>query len=118
MKKKLYHQFACSCMMLPEHRARLARRRRENTAGEICRERALFADEQQLEQFQHILEQSMHSGLPVRITFIEKGECRTFTGSVLAQQSHRGSLRLRSEDGAHTVSVAAIVHLEAAPPQD
>jgi hypothetical protein len=36
LKKKLYHQFACSSLMLPEHRARLARHR-QKSAREACR---------------------------------------------------------------------------------
>lgn len=103
--------------MLPEHRARLAQRRRESDAG-VCRERAACADEQQLEQFQRLLEQSMHSDLPVKVTFVENGDCRTFVGSVLKQLPDRSGLRLRSGEQVQTIPIAAITRLETAPRRD
>lgn len=115
--KKIYHQFACSCLMLPEHRARLAQRSREN-AGGVCCERAACADEQQLEQFQRLLEQSMHSGLPVKVTFVENGDYRTFVGSVPKQLPDRGKLHLRSGEQVRTIPIAAIARLESAPRRD
>lgn len=112
MKKKLYHQFVCSSLMLPEHRARLARHR-ISTQGTEHR-RPVF-DEQQQEQFQRLVEQSMHSGLPLKVTFVDNGGCRTLTGVIPERQPDPGRLRLQSGDRVVTVPVAAIVQLEAAP---
>ena len=113
MKKKLYHQFVCSSLMLPEHRARLARHR-QKSAREACRGKFAPADEQQLEQFQRLMEQSMHSGLPLKVIVVDNGSCRTFTGVILERQPDPARLRLHSGDRVITVPVAAIVHLEAA----
>ena len=36
-KKKLYHQFACSSLILPEHRARLAQHHQKKSPGGMPR---------------------------------------------------------------------------------
>lgn len=112
MTKKLYHQFICSSLMLPEHRARLAQHR-QNCAREICRERPAFTDEQQLEQFQRLLDESLHSGTALTVTFMESGRRRTFTGVVCGRQPEPDRLRFRLEGRMLAVPVAAIVYLEA-----
>ncbi len=116
MKKKLYHQFACSCLMLPEHRARLEQRRRKSASeAERCRP---ILDEQQQEQFQRLAEQSMHSGLRLKAIYTGCGGRRTFTGVIVGLQEAAGKIRFQPEDGgpAITLAVAGIVHLEAASP--
>lgn len=114
MKKKLYHQFACSSLMLPEHRARLARHRREEALEEWQRRHGP-PDEQQLEQFQRLLEQSMHEGLPLKITCLEKGRRHSFTGVVQKRQPHPNRLRIQAEGRVLAIPVSTIVRLEAAP---
>ncbi|HOA36227.1 MAG TPA: YolD-like family protein [Bacillota bacterium] len=114
MKKKLYHQFACSSLMLPEHRARLARHRQKK-AWEAKQNLPGPPDEQQLEQFQRLVEQSMNSGLPLKISCVENGNICRFTGVVQKQQPDPGRLRLQAEGRVLAIPVSAIVRLEAAP---
>lgn len=117
MRKKIFHQFACSSLILPEHRARLARHHQDRVR-ERRRRRFAPADEQQLEQFQHLVEQSMHSGRPLQVTFVDSvsGRFHTFTGVAPEQQPEPGRLRFDRGGQMLTVPVTAIVRLEAAFP--
>jgi hypothetical protein len=114
-KKKLYHQFACSSLILPEHRARLARHHQKK-AREACRgETSLTAaDEQQQEQFQRLAEQSLARQLPLKVTVREGGSCRTITGVIIEQQSLSGKIRLQSGERVITIAVTTIIYLEPA----
>lgn len=114
MKKKLYHQFACSSLMLPEHRARLARHRQKKAREEKQKQLAP-PDEQQLEQFQYLAELSLSRQLPLKITFLEDGDYRAFTGVIIEQQSFSGKIRLQSGERVVSVAIAGIIHLEVAP---
>ena len=58
MRKKFFHQFAGSSLMLPEHRARLARHCQKK-AREEKRKLPGPPDEQHLEQFQRLVERCM-----------------------------------------------------------
>lgn len=116
MRKKLYHQFACSSLILPEHRARLTRHHQDKVR-ESCR-RFAPADGQQLEQFQRLLEQSMRSGRALKITYLESGSYHTFTGVALERQPEAGRLRFRRGEQVLTIPTAAIVHLETASSVD
>lgn len=117
MKKKLYHQFACSCLMLPEHRARLARHRREKT-GDTCGGEPGCTDEQQLEQFQRLLEQSLHEGLRLKVIYIDSAGRHILTGVFIGLAGGPGRIRFQPSGGGRSITLAAsgIVHLEAAPP--
>lgn len=107
MKKKLYHQFACSSLMLPEHRAGLARHRRNRAAEERP-----AIDEQQLEQLQRLVKRSIAAGLPVTVTFFEKGARRACTGVIPGRQPDPGRLRIQTERGVLAIPVTAIVQVE------
>lgn len=109
--KKLYHQFACSSLMLPEHRAALARHRRRKAAADSPNHFAA-ADEQQLEQLQRLLERSGEAGLPVEVTFAEGPARRTLTALLQRHQPRRDSLRLQQGVREITIPLAAIVNLE------
>ncbi len=118
MKKKLYHQFACSCLMLPEHRTRLERRRRKRASG-AARRRPSF-DEQQQEQFQRLAEQSMRSGLLLKAEYIDSSSRHTLTGVIAGLQSAPGKIRFQQagDGGIITLDAAGIVQLGAAPPEN
>jgi hypothetical protein len=107
--KKLYHQFACSSMMLPEHRGRLERRRREARREEEHR-RPQF-DEQQRDQFQYLLERSLSQGLKLQVTILTDQGCRILAGTA-KQDSAAGVLRLKTADGVLKVAAAQIVALQ------
>lgn len=108
-KKKLYHQFACSSMMLPEHRGRLERRRRQARREEEYR-RPQF-DEQQWDQFQYLLERSLSEGLPLQVTVLNEQGYRTLVG-IACRRSPPGELRLQTDNGLKTVPVEQIVGLQ------
>lgn len=115
-KRKLCHQFACSSLMLPEHRALLAQHRQKN-ARATCQDEQVPpapADEQQLEQFQRLTEQSLSGQLPLKVTIREEGRYRSLTGVIVELQPGCGKILLQSGDRVITVPVARIVYLEAA----
>lgn len=115
MTKKLYHQFVCSSLMLPEHRHRLAEHREKGARDLRLEETA--PDEQQLEQFQRLVKQSMPARLPLRVTFIDNRDRRTFTGVIQVRQPEPDRLRFQSRDRVCSIPIASIVHLEPAPAQ-
>lgn len=110
MIKKLYHQFACSSMMLPEHRGRLNRCRRQEQWEERHR-RPLF-DEQQWELFQHTLGQSLRQGLPLKVTILNGRGYHTLVGTAFGEDLSAGRLRLKTADGIKTAPVAEIIDLQ------
>ncbi|MEW5784577.1 MAG: YolD-like family protein [Bacillota bacterium] len=111
MSKKLTHQFGCSRMMLPEHRGQLQRHREQTRQREEYR-RPLF-DEQQQEQFQHALEQSLRHGLPLQVTVVLTGSGRrTFTGTVSRTDPVAGRIFLNTADGILAISTRQIIVIE------
>ncbi|HHW74960.1 MAG TPA: YolD-like family protein [Firmicutes bacterium] len=114
MKKKLYHQFACSSLMLPEHRTALARHRR-NKAAEGLRSYFADADEQQLEQLQRFLERSGEAGLTVEVTFTDGPVRRTLTALLRRRQPDPDRLRFQQGDREIAIPLEGIVNLRVAP---
>ena len=106
MSKKLYHQFACSQMILPEHRAQLHRTRVQNRRREELRRPLL--DEQEQEQFQYALEQSQHYGATLRVTIFSGDAYHTLTGTVRRTDAVSGQILLDTASGIKTVSRAEI----------
>ncbi|MDW7740117.1 MAG: YolD-like family protein [Bacillota bacterium] len=80
MSKKMSQQFACSKMMLPEHRDNLLQHRRTEERTERCRQPAV--DEQALAEQQQIFEEALHSRRSLRITIVTEEGCLTYTGLV------------------------------------
>jgi hypothetical protein len=107
MKKKLYNQFACSRMMLPEHREDL-----KNLLEPQQKHCLPSLDEQQYQVFERILSQSMQYGLEVRVTvWAAKGQ-RTVSGPVQKTGTIPGQLRIATKDGVKTVEITKIIAVE------
>ena len=107
MRKKLYHQFACSSLMLPEHRAGLIRRHRQKSA-----EKRPEWDEQRLEELERLVKRSIAAALPVRITFFEEGAHRVLSGVIPGDQPHRSRLCIQTESGVQMIPLQAIIQVE------
>ncbi|NLY38684.1 MAG: YolD-like family protein [Firmicutes bacterium] len=107
MSKKLYHQFACSSLILPEHRAQLQHARDQKRRQEELRRPLL--DEQEAEQFQYALEQSQHCGLALRVTLLSGDGYRTVTGIACRTDPVSGKIFLHTASGIRAVSTAEII---------
>ncbi|PKM82106.1 MAG: hypothetical protein CVU88_03525 [Firmicutes bacterium HGW-Firmicutes-13] len=76
MNKKLFNQFICSRMMLPEHREKLNEHHEEIERKENYRLPSF--DEQQWDEFEFILSRSLEHGLKIEITVLtEEGYLKT-----------------------------------------
>ena len=80
MSKKKNHQFACSSMMLPEHRYKLCQHLRLKETREKYRLPDL--SEEQQEEFQFILTQSLEKKLAIEVSIRTQGETRVIQGTV------------------------------------
>lgn len=112
MSKKLYHQFECSSMMLPEHRRDLDRHRERVRLKE---ERRPLLDEQQWELFQKTLETAVRKGLPLRVTMPGPNGRQFITGTAVVGEAPPGMLRLRTARGFVTVPANRVLALEIDP---
>ncbi len=109
MSKKYTNQFLCSRMMLPEHRAKLARHRREAERAEQHRRPLL--DQQQWEEFQAVLERSYFEGVRVKVTTLEEdGRC-TVTGVVRRLLPALGAMELAGAKGWQRVELRRVVEM-------
>ncbi len=109
MKKKL-HQFLCSSMMLPEHREKLHKHRKE----EAMKEKYPFPllDEQQQEVFCLLLNGSFREGITIKITVFNKGEYRTLTGRVAGYDPVRKSIKIITAAGAEELELKLLINVE------
>jgi hypothetical protein len=110
MSKKMRHQFACSSMMLPEHRGSLDRRRRE--AEWIEQHRRPLFDEQEQELFQQALQRSLRHGTPLLLTVLDNRGRRRLTGIVVKLEPWAGRLRLRTAAAVETVLIDEVIAVE------
>lgn len=103
------HQFACSSMMLPEHRSLLRRALEEERRLERCRNPVL--DEQELERFQRALELSLCERVPLKLTVSNGDSCQSLKGYVHKIEPWAGRLRLNTDEGIKTVLVCSIINI-------
>ncbi len=114
MSKKMSQQFACSKMMLPEHRGSLqekaARNRRleENSHPEL--------DEQERQRLQMIFEQALTGRRALKVTVLTGNNGRdTFSGIPLRSDSTSGTIIFDPGSGqTRSVRAVDILYLEAA----
>ncbi len=92
MSKKLYQQFCCSKMMLPEHRRELQKQEHDRRQEEETR-LPLF-DEQQLELWDRMLSLSLQQKIALTITYRSGEECRTVKGVITAKRSRPAEILL------------------------
>lgn len=110
MSKKMRHQFACSSMMLPEHRGHLDRRRKDIERRE--QQRRPLLDEQEQERFQQALQRSLQQGAPLTVTVLDSCGYRRLTGIVVKLEPWAGCLRLRTNSAVETVLIAEVIAVE------
>lgn len=110
MSSKVYHQFACSSMLLPEHRELLNRLQRESRRQEEIR--LPDFDQQQQEEWQQLLERSWRENRPLRVTYLNGTGCITRRGPALPPLSHPPRLRLKTEQGPVTIPAGLVIALE------
>lgn len=109
MSKKYTNQFLCSRMMLPEHREKLARHRREAEQAEATRRPLL--DQQRWEEFQAMLERSYFEGARVRVTTLGEDGRRSVTGVVLRLIPALGAIELAGAEGTFRVMLQRVVDM-------
>jgi len=113
MSKKLNQQFACSKMMLPEHRGSLQEHNTQLRRDEKNSRPVL--DEQQWERLQQIFESSLAEGRALKVTLINGTGRETFTGIPLSSDPTAGRITFSSGSGRpQAVKAADIVRLEPA----
>ena len=96
MLSKLFNQFKCSTMMLPEHVEALTEHQEEKkkTAELYVPE----IDQQQLEEWEWLLNQSLDKKTSVQITFILQKKRNTVTGLVESINPNKRTIILRTAD--------------------
>jgi len=116
MSKKINQQFACSKMMLPEHRGSLqeqsaaVKRADESSRPEL--------DQQERERLQQIFEQALHVRRALRVTVFTETGREIFTGIPLRVDPAGGKIIFSSgSTGVRAIRTADIVHLELADPR-
>ena len=90
MSFKLYNQFFCSSMMLPEHREALAKRKKE--AGE--KHEMPCIDEHQFELWGRLVQQSYQDGKQITVRALYRNKIRDITGVILGFIPGEGLLRI------------------------
>jgi hypothetical protein len=110
MSKKIYHQFTCSRMMLPEHRERLRQQQARRQWDE--KHRRPLLDDQQKEAFQQALERSMREGRPLKLTVLDSSGCRHLAGTVIRLEPWAGRFRFRTAAGEITILIDEVIHAE------
>lgn len=93
MRAKLYNQFICSSLMLPEHREGLneyhaeQRRKEEKYVPQV--------DEQEFEIWDYLVRKSLCKGYAVSVTYLSASGKITLTGVIIAAEN--SMLRIRDE---------------------
>lgn len=97
MSKKLFDQFNSSRLMLPQHREGLHRQRH---LQQLAEENPLpVIDEQQWDEFQKILEQSLREKTELRITVWTKEKRQLWQGTAVRLDSTTGLVHLATAQG-------------------
>ena len=110
MSKRMTNQFACSSMMLPEHRDELEKMSREKgqkPSGPVW-------DEQVLELWEGLLQQSYARGLKVRIMLEGRDGLQEVEGVVCELDPNRHRIKVNTDTGCRVLELKAVRALEAA----
>jgi len=112
MSKKFNQQFACSRMMLPEHRSSL-QQHNAKTAWEENHRRP-FLDEQRQEELQQLLEQAIFKQQRLNFTVLNNGGYQTITGIPLRSDPAAGFIYIFDAGGTRRrkIMAADVVNLE------
>ncbi len=90
--KKLYNQFACSSFMLPEHVDSLEQR--EKKIKEVELQQVPELDEQQLELWERILQESLQDGRRINVRYMMANGPVTITGVITGVNAHQKRILL------------------------
>jgi hypothetical protein len=111
MSKKICQQFACSKMMLPEHRTSL---QKQGSAAEWAENHpSIILDEQLQEELQRTMECALEKSLEIKLTILNSSGYHTYRGVPLRLDSTSGTVYI--ESGAtrpQAIRAAEIIRLE------
>ena len=93
MRAKMYNQFLCSSLMLPEHREALTRYYVEEQQKEA--ECMPEVDEQELAVWDQLIRISMAEGCIVAVTYMISGEIKSLSG--VAVGTRRSELLIKDD---------------------
>jgi len=110
MSKKIANQFACSRLLLPEHRDRLQGHHRAKEKEEECRLPCL--DEQQWAEFDFLIDQSFKQGIEIRVTAINQEGRYSAAGRVVRLDLAKKEIILAGPEGLYKIFVPAITGME------
>ncbi|NMB40394.1 MAG: YolD-like family protein [Firmicutes bacterium] len=108
MSFKLYNQFQCSSLMLPEHRKALAEHRKKATE----KQETPCIDEHQFELWECLVQQSYQNGKQVTIRTVHGNKICDTAGVVRELVPNKGLLKLSTETGKKWVEVKRIRSVE------
>ncbi len=91
--KKIFNQFACSKIILPEHRQMLQKLHDENSAK--CRIKPAF-DQQEFERWERLIKNSIHNGSVINI---QTTESNVYSGVVTKLDYTRKIIFMDTGDG-------------------
>lgn len=94
--KKIYQQFRCSQIMLPEHRQELKKHRE---AFRKKNSRRLSMDEQEREHWDQLLQSSLETGTRLQITYLAPAGLQEATGIVKKVSRFPGCIHLHTPGG-------------------
>lgn len=116
MSKKINQQFACSKMMLPEHRGGLQQHRNQKDQDEE-NSRPHF-DEQHWERLQQLYEEALSGRRTLEVTVFTQNGRKTFTGIPWRGDPAAGKISFSSGSASpRVVRIADIVDLAPANPR-
>ncbi len=115
MSKKLSNQFSCSRLMLPAHRKKL------NECHKIKEEEEKYCmpnlDDQQKEQFQFLISQSLQQGLVIEVTLLTGKSYSRLKGEVKKIDPLQGKLNivLTSNKEIKMINLKEIIEVKEGP---
>jgi len=108
--KKMYQQFKCSQIMLPEHRRELEKHAALKQHEK--QESSSTADEQEKEQWDRLLQASLKTGQKIELTILSRNRCREISGSVEKIYSSSGYLLFKTAGGVIKISSRYIISIK------
>lgn len=94
--EKLHNQFLCSRMMLPEHVEALSQHNKEKQNEEMI---IPSFDEQELENWEHLIKQSLEQGTEITITYISNSAEKSVSGAVIRFDGSTGRIIIGDKNG-------------------
>lgn len=105
---RLYNQFFCSSLMLPEHREALAKHAEENEKNNT----PCLIDEQQFEIWEQLLRQSSLEGMKITVKELFKGRVRSTSGIFAGFHAGAKLLKISTAAGEKRIKIEHIRSIE------